>query len=361
VIKCRISDFQLAKNYISSICKDHGVEFNDLEIDFSGNGKSIIRNGVIHLANTVNLPHTIHEIITAYFLDSNGFKLMYGKDIHLNKDSFSIRLASILRKYCYISSEVDRNYVVQSKLYRNMFLWSFCKDILSDIYDVKLKNTLVIKGFSERIDVAKYFNKEDAIGETSGKIDCEFIFENLDCNSDEHFSIVLREIFLLIETVKSYNLNPGDVFRNIFNSSAKDLFFGLLKLKYKNDVKNIIYFVMSLCQILDISLDEKDIDKSIKIAADLSSSGAYPSMQMWNLPIIEALLMPVRGFDVDFAEDLENQDNIFWQEVEKVKKERYNKYDGIPFQVLLEIKSDGLQTDCSKTLQSLLSSERTWK
>ena len=139
-----------------------------------------------------------------------------------------------------------------------------------------------------------------------------------------------------------------------------DTFIGLVKLKFKEEI-NANHFIYMLHDMLDLPYDPYELNiKQAQSGPNVSTTTAYPSLILWNLPLIEALLESVRGPDIVIHEELESQVREFWDKVEAIKKDKYPKGEGIPFDALLRIKSLEGETDSSKTLQSLLSSARVW-
>ena len=98
-----------------------------------------------------------------------------------------------------------------------------------------------------------------------------------------------------------------------------------------------------------------------------TAQNSVPNMpnQFWQLGLLEKMMEPVRGADWSVYQGLQPYVDEFWNKVEEVRQKRVKMGhdDGVPFDVLLRIKSKqtvDYKADQTKTIQSLLSSDRVW-
>ena len=338
----KISDFKIAENYIKIICKNKKKDFKDLEVVFEG--PMGLENNKINIGSTDNLGQTIFNIISVYWTNSGK---IYSEAFFSNAkdhDDFLITTATIIRKVIFSSSifkEERQDHVVKLKMSRNAFIWLLFKNLICPVYHVPLQDIDIITYNLPTVDVAKFVSKID-----NPEITFNFVFENLDVEND-----VIRQAFMVIELLRAYGLEPHDVINEILNSSLLDKVLTLANLVFLDESE---YFMSTLCDIIDIQYIKASNSSAIKTAQSFANPTAF-----WYLGIIEQMLEPSRGPDIEVHEELEKDVKLFWDEVEAVKKQRHN--EGVPFDVLLRIKSKGTETEPNKTLQSLLSSVRIWQ
>lgn len=352
----KISNFIIASKYLEKLSEYKKVPFFDLEVNFTNDHNGVYKN-VLYIGPTKSLGHTIYNIIYCYI---NSFKKMSDECIFDNEEekiNNFMYLASALRLICYgddLDKDAKPDGNLRTKLYDNILLWIILNDIISPLYDIDIKNLCVLKGSQNNIDVAVGFKKEQATKVTKGKMDEDFIYENLDIENK-----CVRYAAMLIEAIKLHELNEYEVVKQITSNPNIENILGISSLYFRDDDK-ANYFVLNLLQILGIDTCGK-FNKRIKIAQSGIGvlDSAYPPLQTWNIELIESLLEPMRSPDIETYEALENKTRYFWEKVEEVKKNKYNNED-IPFEVLLRIKAEDLKMDSSKTLQSLLSSARVW-
>jgi len=204
---------------------------------------------------------------------------------------------------------------------------------------------MVLSGNLSNLDVAKFVEIKDL---SFKHIKEDFIFENLGVEND-----AVRQAFMLIETLRAYKLNPHEIISKIMNSSIREHFIGLAKLAFDD----YDYFVRTILEILGLDPSVKISEQSDSELVKVAQQFAVPS-SFWFMGLLEKMLEPVRGPDLMVHQELEKDVQAFWNEVELVKKSRKN--EGVPFDMLLRIKSKGYETEPNKTIQALLSSVRVW-
>ena len=349
----KVSDFQLAEAIIKKICMKEGVLFVDAPIDFDGSNESALQIG-----DTKNVAHTIYKIVSEYI--SNGLSIV-GKDILPDirqREDLLLVISSNLRYFFYKDGDedlIDSPFAI--RLYQHPLVWIMLKDIVSPVFDVDMSNIQIIYGNNSKIDIARFCSKDE-----NDKVSEDFIFVN-NLNND-----ILQNIFIFIESLKSLGLSPIEVVKNIYESDLYDKFHGLLEISLLDESVND--FECGLLVILGIDFKELLGDKMamsdsnfVKMAQNL-----FPGVnnQFWSLGILEQMLEPIRGQnDWSVYHALEPYVKEFWDKVEEIKEKRLamGKDPGVPFDQLLRLKSVqtvGYKIDPSRTMETLLSSDRVW-
>ena len=229
------------------------------------------------------------------------------------------------------------------------------KNLVCPLYDISLQNIKIIFGNTPYIDIAKFYKKNELTSENDS-----FIFIN-EIDND-----VIRNAFILIETLRAYDLCPYSVIRELLETNLRDKLEGLLKIVFIDDknVEEFINIISTMLGLKIINVLDLKIAKSDKIIKEAQFTAEHPS-SWWYLGLIEQQLEGVRGSDWSTYLSLEKYIKEFWDKVEEIKnkKEKKGNKDGIPFNTLLRLKSEqtvGYKTDPTKTLQGLLSSDRVW-
>jgi len=348
-----ISDFKIAEKYLRNLCDKYGDQFVDLPVVF-GDHPVALEGKRIYVGNPKNLAHAIYNIISVYIINFNALHSTCFSCCEIS--NMIITASSVLKKLFYdrMTNETAEDALV-TKLYANKLLWIYVKDLIAPIFECKVSNIKIIKVNDPDVDVSTYLTSCEAEEATGGKIKEDIILENIGLENE-----IVRYAFVLVSVIKSLNLSPHIVMSKI-RQDFKDEFLGLAQLYFK-DVDAAKYFMLTILQLLDLNTQgfEGVTIKSAQSGAQSMGTQAYPPMQMWNLPLIEALLEPVRGPDIQLHDELEKKLRSFWDDVEQIKQTRYGKGDAVPFNVLLQLKSKDLKTDTTRTLQSLLSSARVW-
>jgi len=360
----KITDFKIATTCLKMLCRNAGVNFIDLPIYFNieENGEEGVIAGGLKINKPENIAHTIYKIVNTY---SNNSVLINGIELfasNKDKEQFLILFANYLRdiiygndRYFYPLEELTLN-----TLYQRPLIWTLMKDLICPVYNVSLQNTKVVCSVSPYFDVARYYEEGEIKKE---QINYPFIYIN------EIENEVVKNAFIFVETLKAYGLSPIEVVKDILESELIDKLKGLLKLAFDRDCK-VNEFILTLIMIFGIDLLSFNGSKknaSVGNIQKLAQEAQHPDTisQWWFLGLIEKMLEPMRGSDWSVYETLEPYHKEFWDKVEEIKQKRKKKgkEEGVPFNTLLRLKfpqTVGYKADTSKTLQSLLSSDRVW-
>ena len=346
----KISNFILAEYLLKIACLRSDVEYSDLLLKFDS--PEGFREGHIYLGEPKNVGHTIFKIIRIFCENSQE---ILGKRLNTSNSNAYIALANYLRALTYGNNDLCQldEELVSQRLYQKPLIWIIMKNLICPSFNVKLNNVKLIAGNSAQVDIAEYFDKNE-IEENSES----FIFVN---NIED---TVIRNVFLLISTIKAHKLEPAEVIKNILESSLRNYLEGILLIAFseKNKVHEFIDVITALLGIRLVG-DQKKI-ASTSLVKEAQGTADHPT-SWWFMGLIEQMLDPARGSDWSTYISLEKYVKEFWDEVEKIKrkKEKNNNFDGIPFNTLLRLKSKqtcDYDTDHNKTLQALLSSDRIW-
>lgn len=353
----RVSDFKLAESIIRKLCRKYGAQFVDVPVTF----EDMIGNA-LSVGGSRNISHTIFKIVGEYInrsFDITGVQFMPDESL---KDDFLIVLATNLRSFMY-GEEVSDNASDEPhllRLYQYPLVWTLLKDIICPGYNKELMNIKLIAAGSPQIDIAKYYDKEDiSVEEIS---DEPFIFINKINNR------VVQNAFIFIEALRAYDLSPIEIVKDIYETDLYDKFHGLLEiaLEDEDEVNDFECTVMAILGINFYALISKKVAQiNSKIIKTSQNSAPGLPNQFWYFGILEKMMEPSRGSDWSVYESLEPYIQEFWNKVESVRQKRVKSGhdNGVPFDILLRIKSKqttGYETDPTKTIQGLLSSNRVW-
>jgi hypothetical protein len=149
---------------------------------------------------------------------------------------------------------------------------------------------------------------------------------------------------LFVALLCAYGLCPVKTVNDIYyNDDIRDRFLGVLDLFLSTEEKE--EFVSLLAAL--IGLDNNLTKKSQSIG------------QTWYyVGLIERMLEPARGNDFTINDATKIISKELWEKIEAKKKE--TGLDPLPFDVLLQIQSEGLKVDPNKHLEMLLSNNRIW-
>ena len=353
----KVSDFKIAESIIRKMCKKYETNFVDASISFQEGVE-----GVLFIGETKNIAHTIFKIVAEYINNSInivGVQLMPEES---ERDEFLIVLSSNLRNFMYgedpTSTIVEDPHV--SRLYQYPMVWILLKDIICPIYGKEIVNLKIINAGNSQMDIAKYYKKEEIFSE---EISSEpFIFVNIINNR------ILQSAFIFIEALKSYELSPIEVLKDIYETDMYEKYHGLLEIALSND-DEIRDFECSVMENLGINFYSLISHKMAFLNKDSikTAQNSVPGLpnQFWQIGILEKMMESSRGADWSVYKGLEPYVKEFWNKVEEVRQNRVKNGhdDGVPFDVLLRIKSKqttGYKADPNLTLQSLLSSDRIW-
>lgn len=352
----KISDFKLAESIIRKLCRKYEVPFIDITVD----SDNTIEN-VLSIQGSENIAHTIFKIVGEYInrsFEITGIQFMPDKSI---RDNFLIMLATNLRSFIYgketFNSISDESYSL--RLYQYPLVWILMKDIICPVYNKELTNIKLIITSSPEIDIAKYYKQEDIPEDV---LDEPVIFVN---NIDNR---VVQNAFIFVEALRSHDLSPINVVKDIYETDLYDKFHGLLEIALdgEDEINDFKCTIMAILGINFFGLISKKMARFnpeyIKTAQNASSE--TPN-QFWFFGLLEKMIEHKRGADWSVYENLEPYIKELWEKVEEVKQKRIkNGHDsGVPFDVLLRIKSKqtvGYEIDSTKTIQELLSSNRVW-
>ena len=351
----KVSDFKLAESIIRKMCKKHGVPFVDVPVSF----EEPVGNA-LPLDGSKNVAHTTFRIVGEYIkrsVDITGTQFLPCPNM---RDDFLITLATNLRSFTYgdgafLSGE-DEPHIM--RLYQYPLVWTILTDIICPIYNREVKNVKVIAAGSARVDIAKYYNKEEVPPEVS---DEPFIFVNIINNR------VVQNAFIFIEALRALRLSPIEVVKDIYETDIYEKFKGLLDIALDsgdevNDFECTIMAILGVNFYSMICKRVASIDpKMIKTAQNASPE--TPN-QFWYFGLLEKM-MGERGADWTVYQNLQPYVQEFWNKVEEVKLKRAKsgKDPGVPFDALLRLKSKqtvDYEADPTITLQGLLSSDRVW-
>jgi len=352
----KISDFKIAEYLLKLTCSINNCEFIDLPIKV-GEIEGLYGEN-IYIKETKNIGQTIYKIIKIYIENS---KKIIKKDILFGeneKSDFLIFLSNFLRGLVYSESKtyIEDDELTLQHLYQRPLVWLIMKDLICPIFDVPLKDVKIVAGTTPYVDIAKYYKKNELKDENY-----PFIFVNEISNS------VIRNAFILIETIKSYDLSPHVVIKELLESNLNEKLRGLLRIVFVED-KDVEEFINVIVSILGLKILSSNVivaGGEGKIEKSAQSQPAEHPTTWWYLGLTEEQLENVRGADWSTYEILNKYVKEFWDKVEEVrnKKAKKGNPEGIPFDELLRLKADqtvSYKADVNKTLQALLSDDRIW-
>lgn len=344
----KISDFKLAHSVLKMLCHEKGVSFCDIPIYLSD---EIVDNAII-IGETSNIIHTIYKIIQEYIDRSQEILGTSIFDTEESKNNFFIMLSSKLRSILYKNNDPYEKLgePTKQKLYNYPFVWISLKDIIGPVFNTNIRNVDVYLVDRNDIDIACYCNNIEYFENVKEP----FIFLN-DINN-----VVVQSVFLLLEAIEAHGLCPIKTMKDIYNSDLYSKFYGLLELSFSDE--DIELFESLLLGIIGIDIPDFTFIQE-KTAQRLTSPDSI--MPFWFTGLTEQMLEGVRGYEWSVYESLQPYVEEFWNKVEEIKQKRIKagKDSGIPFDLLLRLKTKQLNSenrDLNITLQSLLSSNRVW-
>jgi hypothetical protein len=353
----KVSDFKIAESIIRKLCKRNNVGFIDVPISFDNQVE-----GSLFIDNVKNIAHTTFKIVAEYVdksMDIINVQLMPTEQA---RDEFFIILASNLRSMMY-GDDVSGEFADDPhslRLYQYPLVWILLKDIICPIYNKNIINLKVINDGSAEIDIAKYYKKEEIPSEL--EMEESFIFVNIINNR------TIQNAFIFIEALKALDLSPIEVIKDIYETDLYEKYHGLLELALDGE-EEITDFECAIRTHFGLDFYGLITKKVACIHPQFMkmAQNSVPGLpnQFWQLGVLEKMIEPFRGSDWSVYKGLEPYVKEFWDKVEDVRKTRVKKgHDsGVPFDLLLRIKSKQTvdnETDVTKTIQSLLSSDRVW-
>ena len=355
-MRTKISDFKLAEFLIKRLCDHKGCPFVDAGLSFDNESQS---NGSWSIGRSKNIGHTIYKIVQHYV---NNVCTQDGRhlfDDETQKQDFLIATAAFLRHLAYGSSSFDEGQhdgFNALRLYQEPLVWILVRDLICPIYHKKFVNYQIIAGSSPFIDIGMFCKKGSFDGKDPEQ---SFIFTNMGVQNQ-----AIRSVFLLLAAIESLQLSPDKLVRDVFESEISEKFVGMVKLAFENDqdVENFIMTLLGLVGLYSDDFPDLKLGNNIESGLKQIKEAQYfnnPAM-WWYFGVLEKLLEPARGADWGTRQSLNPFIEEFWDKVEHFRQKKVHKADGVPFNTLLEIKSEDHKTDATKTLQSLLGSERIW-
>lgn len=351
-----VSDFKLADCLIRRLCKQHDVTFVDAPISFNEEVPEALCIG-----ETRNVAHTIYKIVAEYIkrsFDITGVQFFSDES---RRDEFLILLASNLRGLIYNEhtaySAIDDPHIL--RLYQYPIVWILLKNIVCPLYNKELANLKIVNAGTAEIDIARFYKKEEIQSEDIS--DEDFIFVNIIDNR------VVQNVFIFIEALKAYDLSPIEVIKTIYETDLYDKYRGLLEIAF-DEKDEIIDFESTVMAALGVSSYGLMVRKMAKLKSPMvktAQTGVAGDPQFWYFGILEKMIDSVRGPEWSVYQALEPYIQEFWGKVEEVKQKRVKagKDPGVPFDLLLRIKSKqtvDFEIDPTHTTQALLSSNRVW-
>lgn len=352
----KVSDFKMSMSIIRKICNKHKVSFVDVSVSFDED-----ISGTLFIGKTKNIAHTIFKIVSKYIdksLDIVGEQLMPDES---ERNEFFVVLSSNLRSFMY-GDDSEYNFVDDAhvmRLYQFPIVWLMMKNIVCPIYNKDLTNLKVICDGNAKVDIARYYKKEELSSDEVS--DESFIFVNIINNR------IVQNAFIFIETLVAYDLSPMEVVKKIYGSDLYSKYKGLLDISLEDE--EVYDFEAAIMENLGVNFYSMISHRTGCLRPNFlkTAQNSVPGLpnQFWNLGLIEQMLEPTRGADWTVYKNLEPYVKEFWDKVESVRLKRIeNGHDnGVPFDSLLRIKQRqtvGYETDPTKTLQELLSSDRVW-
>lgn len=344
-----VTDFKIAASILRKVCFSHNVFFVDVPICFEQP-----EEGCLCIGETKNIAHTLYRIIAEYITNSESIvgEVLFPDEE--KRENYLIMVSNNLRYFVYKDSRFysssDEPYA--SRLYQKPILWVMLKDLICPLNDKRFENIKLVYGENNKIDIARYYRKGEI--EKDGQLNDEaFIFVN------DISNLVIQNAFIIVSALEHFGLSPIEVFKHIYQNEIYRIFRGILEVSM--DEEEINDFESALSVIMGFNL--RSFQDSNNISKFAQTGGMHN--QWWNIGLIEKMIEPLRGSDWSSFDGIEEYVEEFWNKVEEVRQKRVKNGhdDGVPFDILLRIKSkqmSGKQVDPTMTLQGLLSSNRVW-
>lgn len=345
----KISDYKISFSTLNNICNVLGEKCINFFVELDSNLTSpVLSNNQIRIPPSTNWAQTNYFICAAYL---NNINTIYGRYIvsseHLNY--YLILSSSIFRQIYYAGDHINVE-PVKLSVYNYPLLWNVMKNIICPLFNKDLSYIDIYEVDDPYMDIACFYPKNE-------KLDEPAIFVN-NLGND-----LIKNVFLFLELLKSCNLVPSLVLKDIFTSEIYEQFYGCLLLALSEQEAE--YFVHYLISYMD---DEntseifaiKKASKNNKISKESQMRLPEKGHQFWFLGLTELMMEPVRKPGSDVYQALEQEVKEFWDKVEGIKKKQGKKE--VPFDQLLAIRNyiDNKGTDSNTALQKLLADDRVW-
>lgn len=351
----KISNFSLVHKALQVLCKRLDCDFIDLPVRFEEvDSPSFDKRGIV-IKKGKSVLDTMVYIYSAYV---NAMGAICGRNIdtlearHSLTNLFIAMLRDFRTEYGSKSAfNSDDTFLM--KLDQFPVVWLLLKNIFCPYKNLPLTNARVVATSASDHDVAIYVKEGDKI-ENADEYPC--IFVNLDIEKN-----AVRSAFLLAEALRLHmdeKESPEALIREVFsNFFMRDRLIDFLGMAFINDdeVSNFLAVLSILCQSKEI----EDIAMGVKKLGDVKTAQANPYVgNWWFLGLHEKMLDSVRGPDWSTSVALKNFNQELWDKVEDERKRR--GMSELPFELLLRVQSEGLQTTPNQTMQELLSKTRIW-
>jgi len=360
----KVSDFHIATTIIKTACRSVDKPFIDLTVVFDDDDKQGYFAGKIYLGNPKVLGQTLTRLVFEYL---NNFENICGTGVFVDDEQRKKTFISIANFFRAISFSQDSYLEAKStepvvkRLYQMPFLWILLRDIISPAYGLAFDNCQVVIASSPFVDVATVVCPEDI---EDREIEESFVFVN---NDIEYKPYAWAQLFVQLLNKHDKGL---EILQDIFNTTVCDKVVGAADLYFNTD-QEVNDFIIFLLTFLDDDNNITDIikrfykkanaDDSLKFAQySGQESGRWDSSNWHFLGLIEKMLEPARGPDLEVHQQLEELHSEIWNKVEEERKKR--GLDGVPYETLLRIHS-GERDDSGGVAileKELLSSDRVW-
>lgn len=347
----KISDFKLAECIIKAFCKIINANFVNLEVIFDKDKDNGYFNGRINVGKTINVAHTINNIVTYYLLSSydiSGFKAFKSEE---HKSLVLNCLCNFLRSiaYCKIDYKKDKSNIL-SRLSDFPAIYIIMKDIICPAYRIQMIDFKVLEMDVNNIDIASFIGRSEEIKHSP------FIFLNSGIEES-----VCRESFLLTEAIRGIGKCPIKTLKEIYDTDIKEQMFGVIDLEYKDVYKfNTFDNILRTINEIDNKSDNILLDfynKNIKTSQAMDNKYEKGS-SWWLLGLLEKMISPARGSDWTTFLSLQPYFKELWDkiEIERAKRGR----EGITYEKLLRIQNGENEEKSGKIIEKILCEDRIW-
>ena len=359
----RVSDFHIASTIIKAACRSTDKPFVDLTVVFDENDKQGLFSGKLHLGNPRVLGQTLTRLVFEYL---NNFEIICGGKVFISEDQRKkafISIASFFRSISFSQNsylEAKSQETVVKRLYQMPFLWILLRDIITPAYGLAFDNCQVVIASSPFVDVAKIVYPEEI---EDRHIEEPFVFVN---NDIEYKPYAWAQLFVKLINKHDQGL---EILQDIFDTTLCDKVVGAAELYFNTD-QEVNDFIVFLLTFLDNNDDITDLIKRFYKKANADDhiknaqysgqeSGRWDSSNWHFLGLIERMLQPAIGPDLEVHQSLEELHAQIWNKVEEERKKR--GLDGVPYEILLRIQSgERDDSDGTAILEKELSSDRVW-
>jgi len=343
----KISDFAIVYKALQIFCKQVDCDFVDLPIIFDKIEQPNFKDGSIYLQEGGNLLDTLSSIYSVYM---NYLGQICGRNIDNNecKNSLMNFFLSLLRDFKTEygdKSSYEKEDVISMRLDQFHIVWMLLKNIFCPYKSIRLKNIKVVAKYSEKFDVSL------AVCE----VEDPYVFVNLSIEKNS-----VRSAFVLVESLRVLldGDSPEPIIREVFsNFFLRDKILDFLGIAFPDDkeISNFLATLSILCQSID--LENLALDTVKKNKTKTAQSNPFVG-NFWFLGLTEKMMDSVRGADWSTTKNMKDFTKDLWDRVEDERKSR--GLSELPFELLLRVQSENLETPPNQTMQELLSKTRIW-